>query len=237
MADKPNLPQFTGDVQSWATGMVAELDKFTNGVARESRQPPNLPGFHSTQLPDAAKYASNAIRNEHSTLIYVFDTQEVLYSDGTQWVSLGGGTGPIGRVMVYKTGDVSANSGSWSVLSWDAETFDTMASWDISDPTKIYVPAGVSYARMYAACAFDSNATGYRAIWGQWSFGTTPGQALQRAVPINGAASHMEVFSSILPVSEGDYVQIAAYQNSGGALNLLAGAADENIWALVEWYA
>lgn len=144
MADKPNFPQYVGgDLTDWTRRLVSELDRFGAQVEQDGQIGPIVPGFKSNALPDPAKYASTALRNEHSRTIFVYDTGELMYSDGAQWVALPDGTG--GQVNSVQPGpnmNVDASDPVNPIVSYtgpdgqvDAITASTPLSVDSTDPT------------------------------------------------------------------------------------------------------
>jgi hypothetical protein len=64
------------------------------------------------------------------------------------WFSIEEVPAAIKRALVYKTGNQSINSGTYTILSWDAEVYDTDGLHDnVTNNSRLTVPAGCTLAR------------------------------------------------------------------------------------------
>lgn len=139
------------------------------------------------------------------------------------------------RAYVYQSAVTSiANSAaSWTLLPMQAEVFDIVQSGDspmhdtTTDPSRIYIRTTGKY-EINGQVQFVTNATGYRAVQVRLnSAGSSSGGSQISLTYVD--ASSTTVCSVPIPTTEvsltaGDYVELFAQQNSGGALNTIAGA-------------
>lgn len=129
----------------------------------------------------------------------------------------------LGRVRCVRTTNQSIGNNSTTLVTWDAEDYDTISAHDNSvNPSRITVPAGAVTAE------FRANVT--------WSTASLAGNARSFDLLLNSngsfvAANSIGNFtgtfinnqgtSGRIAVTPGDYFEVFAFQNSGGALNLL----------------
>lgn len=110
----------------------------------------------------------------------------------------------------------SVANGTWGVLTIDTETIDSYAGHSTVSNTSRYVCQLAGWYRVGGRAAFAPNGTGSRGarihLNGTFIQG---GANLLGAGTLNGI---VEV-SHLLLLAVGDYVEIAAGQNSGGALS------------------
>jgi len=138
-----------------------------------------------------------------------------------EWGAAAGG-GAVGCVL-YKSADQSINNGTWTALTFNTEEYDTDAFHDNSTNTsRITIPAGKGGKYLFAATVVynDSSSTGTRSF-GIYKNGNAFGQLYLSA----GVASFYTIGSGsrMLDAVATDYFEIHAYQNSGGALNIIGG--------------
>ncbi len=91
------------------------------------------------------------------------------------------------------------------------------------------VPAGVTKIRLRGQIGFEANATGYREIV-VYKNGSANYSALRfrdNGLSTGASASpYLNLISPVYTVTAGDYFELMAYQNSGGALYAAGGATD-----------
>ena len=109
-----------------------------------------------------------------------------------------------------------------TAIQFTQAQFDSSGFFDAGTPTRLTVPAGLG---------------GVYAITGYVLFAASGVGIRQSSIPVNAAATHAingplpgnGAFNNGLPVpltlalAAGDFVELEAYQSSGGALNALAG--------------
>lgn len=140
-------------------------------------------------------------------------------------------TQPYGAISLRKSANQSILiSGSRTPVIWETEIEQYGAFSHIASDSKIYfTQAGrvsASWSVVYAA-----NATGYRTTYLDMN-GVTSGTNTRYGivrVPNAGAADQTMVSASVvnLEVEDGDYVEIAAQQNSGFALDIIGALTNE----------
>lgn len=125
--------------------------------------------------------------------------------------------------MVRKSANQSISSGTNTPVTWQTAIYDTSGIYSPSNPTRLTVPAGVTKVRLAAQIVFGANATGKRDVLIQKNGSLNyDGRATTNTLPVTGTSQTMTVnlTSPVLEVTQGDYFEILAYQNSGGSLTV-----------------
>jgi hypothetical protein len=120
-----------------------------------------------------------------------------------------------------------------TAVSFNTEIFDTDSVFSTTDPTKFYVPSGVSRVRLISQVLFDNNTTGSRKFR-ILKNGLYEGSGLSSGRVIGAASDDVTILNgsgSIYAASPGDYFQLMVVQTSGGALNI---RNDGNTWMNME---
>lgn len=150
-------------------------------------------------------------------------TADSTTATGLKWATPATPTPTFIGCALYSASAISVANGTFQTINWDSEFFDTNGFHSTSSNTSRFtIPSG--YAGKYLISAnltFASNSTGTRdMIWylngvstGQFLYGANAGS---RPTTISG--------STVLNLAVGDYIYIAAYQTSGGSLNLNYGS-------------
>ncbi len=138
-------------------------------------------------------------------------------ADGTppEWQPAAGGGGFSGGALVEKTSDQVIPSGANTVLTWNAEVYDTAGLHDdVTNNSRIVVPADTSWITLNANVRWTSNSSGSRILrFRKNGDAVYPGAA---AVRVNAYTQSMaNIQSPVLAVSPGDYFEAEVYQNSG----------------------
>lgn len=109
------------------------------------------------------------------------------------------------------------SSNAYTDVSFDVEVYDTDGMFDPADPTKLTIKTAGTYL-LTGAVRWAPNATGVRTI------GIVPNDngiawfaADTRVASASEATRHG--VSTVTRLAAGDYVELTAYQTSGGALN------------------
>lgn len=139
------------------------------------------------------------------------------------------------RARIYSTSPVTLTSGLDTAVPFTSVRWDSHGMWDVGDPTKFVVQSGDDgYYRFGYNLRFANNATGTRRV-GIWVNGTdrfwhSIDPACSGIPTVKGAAG-IE-----WPLAVGDYVELFAYQDSGGNLDLeVASAYSLEFW--ISWFA
>lgn len=118
------------------------------------------------------------------------------------------------------------------VVSWQTEDFDSDGFWSVGDPTRIYIPAGVTKVKLSASVALTlAAATGsnYCEIRKNGT-GTSsdPVAGSSRISARNGSSggtdNDAQSFTAVLDVEEGDYFDVLLASNVSGVGTLLTNA-------------
>jgi hypothetical protein len=117
----------------------------------------------------------------------------------------------------------SSTSGNFLLLTWDTEVYDTGALHStVTNPSRITVPAGGATGvwTFAGVIAFAGNVTGDRLVrvTKNGSVGT---EVCLRATSVAGVATGVPFYFADDAPSVNDYYEVSAWQNSGGALNVL----------------
>ena len=121
---------------------------------------------------------------------------------------------------VYNSANIShATSGSWQALTFNSERYDNDSIHSTSSDTQKLVCRSPGVYAITGHVLFDANATGVRGIEIRVS-GTSIAQQLQTA--ISASFWYPLSIGTQYKLAVDDYVELRVYQNSGGALNLLA---------------
>ena len=139
------------------------------------------------------------------------------------------------RAYVYQSSVTSiANSAaSWTLLPMQAEVFDIVQSGDspmhdtTTDPSRIYIRTTGKY-EINGQVQIVLNSAGYRAAQVRLNAAGSGSGGTQVALNVVDASSAALVSLPIptveVALTDGDYVELFAQQNSGGALNTIVGA-------------
>lgn len=127
--------------------------------------------------------------------------------------------GRTNRACVLKRDtNFSVPNSSVTAVEFDKVTYDGFTGFTVSSPTRITVPAAVQVVRIIANISFASNSTGIRSIELFKNGVEVPGGRVSTSA-VNGLFTALKVTSDPLLVAPGDYFEVKAFQNSGGALN------------------
>jgi hypothetical protein len=126
------------------------------------------------------------------------------------------------RAFAFSSVDVSLANATNVAIPFDSEIYDYGSFHSTSvNNTRFTAPATGEY-RFTAGVSFDSNATGIRRLRFVEGGSLIYGEELRNAV--NGDNTTMTLTATIA-LTKGQYVEVWAYQNRGGALNALASVA------------
>lgn len=134
------------------------------------------------------------------------------------------------RCRVYNSADIShTTSGAEQAVTFNSERFDTdtMHSTSVNTSRLTFTTAGTYL--IGATVEFASNATGHRAL--SLRVGGSTYVAAVKIPAISGATSQVTVMTAYA-FTAGQYVELMAFQDSGGPLNLLGvGNFTPEFWA------
>ena len=127
---------------------------------------------------------------------------------------------PTEGCRVYSNSAISIPDSVVTVLNFDSEVEDPYGMHDSVNPSRITIPVTGRY-HIGTCFHYVANATGVRA-WIIQVNGTTSIAADNSQATTTGGFRTGRVLSTDYPLNKNDYVEVAAFQNSGGALNVTA---------------
>ena len=120
---------------------------------------------------------------------------------------------------VYNDADIAVANNSNVTLTFNKERWDTDTIHDTSTNTGRLTCKTAGIYHIYASVAFASNATGYRYINIRLNGSTMIATLGHTEV---AASNENMSISTEYSLAVNDYVELLVYQNSGGALNVIA---------------
>lgn len=140
-------------------------------------------------------------------VIYETNTFRYWSWNGTAWVLIGG---PLPRVSVFKAAAQTFSTG-FNTLNFDSENYDTDGFHDTSTNTnRLTIPtglAGVYLVSVYVSASIASTSTdAYVQV----------NNAGKRYIDMNGVGG-VFIGSTPIPMAAGEFVDITAYNGTGGA--------------------
>ncbi|TPG50200.1 hypothetical protein EAH75_01510 [Rhodanobacter glycinis] len=134
------------------------------------------------------------------------------------------------RAITYMSSSQSLTNNTMTLQVWNA-AFNTNDLGATLASNAIVVPRGVNKVRVSVSLDFAANATGVRQLFVMKNGSTPYGVPTAQMNASSGGDTTLTGSSTAISVVAGDTFSVQAYQNSGGALNLTAGAAT---WLAVE---
>lgn len=139
------------------------------------------------------------------------------------------GLAPFVGCRIHRTTAQPVPHNTHTAVLWNAETRDTHAFHDLAtNPDRVTIPEGRDGTyELVASGAFATNTTGRRVL----SLDMTGTRIEQVALNATSSTGPLAPLISSGPVAmvAGDYFQVLAYQDSGGALDIITTPA--NWWA------
>jgi hypothetical protein len=174
-------------------------------------------------LPDPA-VAGTYLRRDVGNTAYEARTPDEVRAD------IGAASGAFQGALVRKTSNQTIPHNTTTVLSWDAEEYDTDNIHDnATNNTRLTVPSGATHVRVNLGVIFASNNVGERFISVIKNGGAFNGRAASRKLA--ASFSHTNVSTPVLEVTDGDYFEATVIQTSGADLDVLTAA---EVWFAVE---
>ena len=121
--------------------------------------------------------------------------------------------------LVNKTANQSTVNDATTVITFDAETYDTTDIHDNSiNNDRLTVPTGVTKVRLTAVCTWASSSIGFRECFiaknGSNAEYKGRGYAMVEANETSGGVNGVNIAGSVIEVIAGDYFQLRARQNA-----------------------
>ena len=147
-------------------------------------------------------------------------TADSTAATGLKWAAASSAATFVG-VSAYRTTNQSIASGAGVIINWDAETIDSNGFHDNStNNSRLTVPTG--YGGKYwvtAAVEYFNNSSGIRSTTIRKN-----GSTYLAVSNCNGNSSSSNSTTSaqiMLDLAAGDYLEVDAYQSTGGSLNVV----------------
>lgn len=126
------------------------------------------------------------------------------------------------HARVYNSGAISAANNAFTTLTFDSERQDVGGLHSTSSNTGRFTIVDPGFYFIGATFQFTGNGTGFRfgrlLLNGATSICSAPGD------PVNGVLAGYVNISTCYQLVATDYVEVQGWQNSGGALNVVAQA-------------
>lgn len=130
------------------------------------------------------------------------------------------------RCKVYASGAQSIGTASFTALTFDTEEFDTDAMHSTSSNTSRLVCKTAGIYLLSGSVSWASSASGTRRGARWWLNGSSSNT---QAMVVSGSAGTglptVHAPTVMVPLAVNDYVELAAYQDTGGSLSTIAGIA------------
>lgn len=129
--------------------------------------------------------------------------------------------------ILRKTASQAIPNGTHTAITFDTEDLDRDGGHSTVTNTSRYTSATAGYYQISGNVTFAANGTGWRDIMFQKNNSSTTRQSRNGtpAIPSGTADSALNL-SGTLFLAVSDYVEIMAYQTSGGSLNAIASNQD-----------
>ena len=182
---------------------------------------------------------AKTIKKEGSAALVVGDIPAghagILRYNGTDLILVNPSGNRIAGALVYLSSQSIPNA-TVTAVNWTAESYDTVACHDnVTNNTRLTVPAGYTKARLTCAINFSANATGDREVQIYSSGSPRPlGTPYMRHAAANIVS--LALSTAIMPVTAGEYFECMVSQNSGGALSVTGGTAPGGSYFSIELF-
>lgn len=130
------------------------------------------------------------------------------------------------RCYAYRSVVQSISTATYTAVDLDAEVYDIVQSGDTAshststDPSRIYVRTAGKY-EIAGQVMFNANATGARIAQVRLNgVGTVLSESSQQAITTVGIDTGVPFPTVELALTAGDYIELFAYQGSGGNLDV-----------------
>ena len=176
-------------------------------------------GFHGGNKPDLLSFPLAAVDGANDSFLF--------------WDASAGGLArvlgddlPSGRnALVARGSNLSVADASDQIVPWDTEIQDDFDLHDqVTNNTRLTVPRGATLVKLNANIEWAAAAAGHRDIRLLKNGLNFAGEASVRNVAISASLGLFQnVASPVLVATSGDYFELQVRQESGAALNLVAG--------------
>jgi hypothetical protein len=153
------------------------------------------------------------------TILDVADFDALLDAVDDEIAAAGGSVAGSTRAVAYHNTTQSINTATFTTLSFNSEDLDSGTVHDnATNNSRLTVPTGGDGGYLVKGRVnFATNTTGVRIAEILKNGGTVIANV--RTIPATGGSTTTMEVSSVLALVATDYVELRAYQDSGGALN------------------
>jgi hypothetical protein len=159
-------------------------------------------------------------------------TADSTAATGLKWAATVSTPSFVGCSLYDTTSTQSISNNTATLITWDSENFDTTTFHSTSTNTsRITIPTGKAGYYLFTSYGFfDSNATGNRRM------DLRKNGSLIRSWPTPSTTNTFSglTITCLLSLAEADYIEIAVFQSSGGALNYFKGIDTGNQYGSFE---
>jgi hypothetical protein len=150
----------------------------------------------------------------------------------TPWVPIGptqvpGGYPPAPGARVYRSTAQPIPNNAWQAVGFDTVRYDSGGTWAAANPTRLTCQVPGTYT-ITGHAVLANSAAGTVRLASLWLNGAT---ALAQQAPslaaFSGSITWRASVTTTTRLNAGDYVELWLYQDTGAALNTLAGSATE----------
>lgn len=149
-----------------------------------------------------------------------------------EWSTASGATSFVGCSLYDSSATQSISNNTSTLITWNSENFDTSGFHSTSTNTsRITIPSGKAGYYLFTSYGFFAdNATGNRRM------DLRKNGSLIRSWPTPATTNTFSglTITCLLNLAVGDYIEIAAFQSSGGALNYYKGIDTGNQYGTFE---
>jgi hypothetical protein len=183
---------------------------------------------------DSAARAAAIASPEEGMISYLKDTNSTEYYSGSAWVAVGAASAPtfVGCSLYDTNATQSISNNTSTLVTWNSENFDTSTFHSTATNTsRITIPAGKAGYYLFTSYGFfGDNATGNRRL------DLRKNGSLIRSWPTPSTTATFSglTITCFLSLAEADYIEIAVFQSSGGALNYYKGIDTGNQYGSFE---
>jgi len=142
---------------------------------------------------------------------------------GLKWAAPASGSTFVGA-KAYGTTNQSISHFTTTLVTWDSEFFDTDSMHSTSSNTsRLTIPAGkTGYWQITASLGYDANANGVRQV----NFSKNGSYVNAEQVQATATYGNIVGYSNIMYLTAGDYIEVSAFQSTGGSLNLIKSSTE-----------
>jgi hypothetical protein len=122
--------------------------------------------------------------------------------------------------LAYRENSQSIPGNSLTPIQWEGMVYEDLPCWDISDPTKIIIPANVARARIQ--CTVNCTGTASRVMMQSFLNGVNSSGGAYGMPAMNTAMSGTgiaNISGAWTPVTQGDVIEVHFYTNNNNGIN------------------